>query len=219
VSDPARRRLRVMITDDHALVRDALRRALDGPAIEVVAEAGSAAECVERALAERPDLILLDLDLAGESGLRLLGELRPRLPATRFVIVTGSTSDQEMIDALGRGADGYLTKHIAPSAIPRALEGLAHGEPALSRRHAGVALRHFRERARAGGSDDALTALGITPRENDVLRMLADGRTGQEIADALSISVRTVDTHVASIFRKLGVSSRAEAARRYRDRS
>jgi two-component system, NarL family, response regulator DevR len=210
--------LRVMLVDDHALVRSAVRQAISAPEIELVGEAANAEEALALAPVLRPDILLLDIDLPGMGGLQLLAELAPRLPQTKIVMLTVSSSERDLLDAVARGAAGYLTKDLSPEALLRTLKGTQRGELAMSRRFAGRALRHFVDAARRGrvtpGAGDDLLAL--SPRENDVLAMLADGLTDREIANALTISPRTVETHVSNILHKLGVRNRAEAAQRYR---
>jgi DNA-binding NarL/FixJ family response regulator len=211
--------LRVMLVDDHALVRSAVRQAISAADVELVGEAASAEEALALAPVLRPDILLLDIDLPGMGGLQLLQELAPRLPQTKIVMLTVSSSERDLLDAVARGAAGYLTKDLSPEALLRTLRGTQRGELAMSRRFAARALRHFAEAARRGrvtaGVEDDL--MGLSPRENDVLAMLADGLTDREIAGALTISPRTVETHVSNILHKLGVRNRAEAAQRYRE--
>jgi DNA-binding NarL/FixJ family response regulator len=211
--------LRVMLVDDHALVRSAVRQAISAADVELVGEAASAEDALALAPVLRPDIMLLDIDLPGMGGLQLLQELAPRLPQTKIVMLTVSSSERDLLDAVARGAAGYLTKDLSPEALLRTLRGTQRGELAMSRRFAARALRHFAEAARRGrvtaGVEDDLLAL--SPRENDVLAMLADGLTDREIAGALTISPRTVETHVSNILHKLSVRNRAEAAQRYRE--
>jgi DNA-binding NarL/FixJ family response regulator len=204
-----------MLVDDHALVRAAVRQAIDDGGIELVGEAATAEDAFALALSVRPDVLLLDIDLPGMSGIQMVEELAPRLPDTRIVMLTVSDSERDMLDSISRGAAGYLTKDLSPEALQRALRGTQRGELAMSRRFAARAVRHFADLARrsrvAGGAVE-----GLSPRENDVLRMLAEGLTDREIADALIISPRTVESHVSNILHKLNVRNRAEAAQRYR---
>ena len=209
--------LRVMLVDDHALVRSAVRQAIDSRDVELVGEAATAEDAFALALALRPDVLLLDIDLPGMSGIQMLEELAPRLPETKIVMLTVSDSERDMIEALSRGAAGYLTKDLTPEALLRALRGTQRGELAMSRRFASRAMRHFVEAARKGRSGRSGVIEGLSPRENDVLRMLADGLTDKEIAQALVISPRTVETHVSNVLHKLNVRKRAEAAQRYRE--
>ncbi len=208
--------IRVVLVDDHPLVRSAVRQALDVPGIEVVAEAGTLEEAFDRIPAARPDLVLLDLDLPNGTGMQILAELGPRLPTTRFIVLTVSDSERDLLAAIGRGAAGYLTKDLGPEALLRAVRGAMAGELAISRRSAAVALAHFTELARRALPAAGELVSGLSPRENDVLGMLADGLTDREIAEALVISTRTVESHVSSILHKLGVRNRAEAAQRLR---
>lgn len=209
--------LRVMLVDDHALVRSAVRQAITAPDVELVGEAATAEEALALAPVLRPDVLLLDIDLPGMTGVQLVQELAPRLPQTKIVMLTVSSSERDLIDAMARGAAGYLTKDLSPEALLRTLRGTQRGELAMSRRFAARALRHFADAARRGraaaGADDLMN---LSPRENDVLAMLADGLTDREIATALTISPRTVETHVSNILHKLSVRNRAEAAQRYR---
>ena len=210
-------KLRVMLVDDHALVRSAVRQAIAAPDVELVGEAATAEEALALAPVLKPDVLLLDIDLPGMNGVQLVQELAPRLPQTKIVMLTVSGSERDLIDAVARGAAGYLTKDLSPEALLRALRGTQRGELAMSRRFAARALRYFADAARRGravGSEGEL--MGLSPRENDVLAMLADGLTDREIANALTISPRTVETHVSNILHKLGVRNRAEAAQRYR---
>ncbi len=137
-------------------------------------------------------------------------------------MLTVSDSERDMLDSIARGAAGYLTKDLSPEALLRALRGTQRGELAMSRRFAARAIRHFAEAARrsrgagVGGTSDGVIE-GLSPRENDVLRMLAEGLTDREIAAALIISPRTVETHVSNVLHKLNVRNRAEAAQRYRE--
>ena len=211
-------KLRVMLVDDHALVRSAVRQAISAPDVELVGEAGNAQETMAIAPILRPDILLLDIDLPGMNGIQLVQELAPRLPNTKIVMLTVSSSERDLLDAVARGAAGYLTKDLSPEALLRTLRGVQRGELAMSRRFAARALRYFADAARRGravsGAEGEL--MGLSPRENDVLAMLADGLTDREIANALTISPRTVETHVSNILHKLGVRNRAEAAQRYR---
>ena len=208
--------LRVMLVDDHALVRSAVRGALDAPDIEVVAEASSAEAALDEALRARPDVLLLDVDMPGMSGLQLIRELRPRLPDTQIVMLSVSGDDRNVLEAMRHGAAGYLTKDLGPEALQRAVRGLRKGDLAMSRRMAARTLKRFIEGGSAvAAADSALSAL--SSRELQVLGNLADGLTDREIADALVISPRTVESHVSSILRKLEVRNRAEAALRYRE--
>jgi DNA-binding NarL/FixJ family response regulator len=215
-SDQRSSALRVMLVDDHALVRSAVRQAIAADDVELVAEAATAEDAFALAIAVRPDVMLLDIDLPGMNGIQMLEELAPRLPDTKIVILTVSDSERDVIEALARGASGYLTKDLSPEALLRAIRGTQRGELAMSRRYAARAIRHFVEAARRAGGGSGVIA-GLSPRENDVLRMLAEGLTDREIAAALVISPRTVETHVSNVLHKLNVRKRAEAAQRYRD--
>ena len=210
------RPLWVMLVDDHALVRSAVRQAITGDDVELVGEAATAEDAYAIAMELRPDIMLLDIDLPGMSGIRMLEELAPRLPDTRIVMLTVSDDERDLVDAISKGAAGYLTKDLSPEALLRALRGTRHGELAMSRRHAAHVIKELAEAARRGRVAVGASIEGLSPRENDVLRMLADGLTDREIANALLISPRTVESHVSSILHKLGVRHRAEAAQRYR---
>ena len=211
------RKTRVMLVDDHALVRAAVRQAITAPDVEMVAEASTAEGALRMAPEVRPDVLLVDIDLPGMNGLRLVRELAPRLPGTRIVMLTVSTSERDLVEAIRSGASGYLTKDLAPEALLQAVRGAHRGELAVGRRMAAHLVRHIVDGSRGGrkgGDDPELESL--SPREHEVIRMLADGLTDRDIADALTISPRTVETHVSSIIHKLGARNRSEAARRYR---
>ncbi len=205
---------RVMIVDDHAFVRQAIRQALTTRDVEVVAEAASAEEALELAPQIRPDVLLLDIDLPGVSGLRLLRDLAPRLPETRIVMLTVSTAQADMVAALRLGAAGYLTKDIDGEALLRAVRGVSDGEFAMPRRLVGQAIRELVSRG-AADSGESTAFDSLSRREHEILELLAGGLTDREIGESLTISVRTVETHVSNVLRKLDVRNRAEAARRF----
>jgi len=214
------RRIRVMLVDDHPLVRSAVRQAIDAPDIELVGEAATAEEAHAVAMRVRPDVMLVDIGLPGASGVQLVRELVPRLPETRFVMLTVSSGDDDVLEAIDYGASGYLTKDLTPDALLRAVRGAYAGDLAIPRRMAGRLVRRLAERARrARSGHDPLGADGLSSREREVLRLLAEGMTDKEIAAALTISARTVETHVSSLLHKLGVRNRVEAARHYRGES
>lgn len=208
----------VMLVDDHALVRSAVRQALTAPDIEVVGEAGTAEEALLQAPQLAPDVLLLDLNLPGTSGLGLLRELGPRLPDTKIVMLTISDDRRDLLDAVRNGAAGYLTKDLSPDALQRAVRGIRAGDLAMSRAMAAEVIQHLATATNRPSGADARSGLpGVSPREEEVLALLADGLTDREIADRLGISPRTVETHVGSLLNKLGVRNRAQAARRYRE--
>ena len=209
--------LRVMVVDDHPLVRAAVARAIDGPDMTVVAEASTAEEALALAPRIAPDILLLDIALPGMSGVELVRELAPRLPATKIVMLTVSSADRDVADAMRYGASGYLTKDLAPEALARALRATQTGELIIPRRLAARLLARMSRRTMAETIINDAPMDRLTTRERDVLRLLADGLGDRDIAAALTISRRTVETHVSSILRKLDVRNRSEAARRYRD--
>lgn len=213
-------RVRVMIVDDHALLRSAVRQAITAPDIEIVAETATAEAALRIAPQVRPDLMLVDIDLPGMDGIRLVRELAPRLPETRIAMLTVSATDRDLVEAIRAGASGYLTKDLAPEALLRAVRGMLDGELAMDLRMANRLVRHLVESPRGGQSGEGDPDLAtLSSREVEVLRLLAEGLTDREIAAALTISPRTVETHVSSILHKLRAKNRSDAARRYRERT
>jgi len=215
VTESVRPGIRVMLVDDHALLRAAVRQALTAPDVELVAEASSAEEALELAPVVRPDVLLVDIALPGLDGVGLVRELAPRLPQTRIVMLTASGAERDVVDAMRYGAIGYLTKNLSPGALLRAVRSAWEGELAMPRRMAARLVRHLVETSAPTDASRDPALASLTSREVEVLRFLAEGRTDREIAQALTISPRTVETHVGAILRKVGVKSRAEAARHY----
>jgi DNA-binding NarL/FixJ family response regulator len=201
-----------MVVEDHAFVRTAICHTIAGPGIDIVAEAATAALALDQAVAIRPDILLLDLSLPDRNGLQVLRELRERLPHTEIIVLTVSDSPRDIHEAVRSGASGYLTKDLGSAALRRAIDGIRYGELAMPRRIAAEAMRELREdwaRARDGSGEQ------LTYREEEVLRLIADGLTDRQIAECIGVSRRTAEAHVGSILHKLRVRNRAQAARRF----
>ncbi|MHB8398472.1 MAG: response regulator [Candidatus Limnocylindrales bacterium] len=204
-----------MLVDDHALVRAAVRQAMIAPDIEMVAEAATAEDALRLAPQVRPDVLLVDIDLPGMDGVDLVRELAPRLPETRIVMLTVSSADHHLLDAMRYGARGYLTKDLTPDALLRAVRSAYDGELAMPRRLAARLVHRLVESSKRSTTSDDAALPGLSHREFEVLGLLAEGLTDRRIGEALTISARTVETHVSSILHKLGARNRAEAAQRY----
>jgi len=195
---------RILIADDHSVVRQGLRMflALD-PDLEVVAEAGDGAEALRLARELRPDVILMDLLMPTMDGIAATQKIRGELPDTEVLALTSVLEDASVVGAIRAGAIGYLLKNTEADQLRRAIKAAAAGQVQLSPE---AAARLMRE-VRAPESPESLTE-----RETDVLRLLAAGRANKEIAQILSIGEKTVKTHVSNILAKLGVQSRTQAA-------
>ena len=200
--------IRVLICDDHALLRSGLRRLLEAEGgFEIVAEAASADEAVERLAATRPDVLLLDVVMPGRNGVEAMPDLGAASPETRVLVLSMQDDPTYVRRAFAAGASGYLLKEAADAELVQALNEVAAGRryvhPLLGAR---LAAAEAETDARAGVDP-------LSDREHEVLRLLALGHTNQEIATMLFISVRTAETHRAHIMRKLGLSTRAEIVR------
>jgi two-component system response regulator NreC len=194
--------VRVVIADDHAMVRDGLRVLLDmEPDLEVVAEAGGVATTVSSLEAQTPDVLILDVHLGAENGLDAMPTLLDASPATRVLVLTMQDDPAFARKALRAGASGYVLKEAPRSELIEAVRAVGRGERYL---HPNLAARAVLEGEPADG---------LTPRELEILRLLALGHTNVQIAAELFLSVRTVETHRANLQRKLGVSGRAELVR------
>jgi DNA-binding NarL/FixJ family response regulator len=180
----------VMLVDDHALVRSAVRQALGADDIEVIGEASSADEALLLAPQLAPDVLLLDLNLPGTSGLGVLRELAPRLPKTKIVMLTISDDRRDLLDAVRNGAAGYLTKDLSPEALQRAVRGIRSGDLAMSRAMAADVIQHLATTTnRPTGADTRGDLPGVSRREEEVLAicrsagdLAPDGRDPRRIA-------------------------------------
>jgi DNA-binding NarL/FixJ family response regulator len=202
---------RVLLADDHAVVRMGLRSVLDGePDIEVVAEAADGHEAVEKAMASDVDLAIVDVSMPRMTGLQVTVELLRRRPAMRVLILSVHESEQYFFEALKAGASGYVLKTAANRDLVEACRASMRGEPFLYPGAVAAVIRDYLERARRG---EAVPADPLTPRELQVLKLIAEGHTSDEIADELCISRKTVDHHRAKILDKLGMRNGAELTR------
>ena len=200
--------IRVVLVDDHAILRSGLRRVLDAePDIEVVGEAESAERAVFEALANKPDVVVMDLVMPGKSGIEGMPAVFQAAPDVRVLVLSMQDDPRYVREAFEAGAAGYVLKEAADTEVVGALRAVAAGEryvhPTLGAR---LVAAEAEERKRAEADP-------LSEREREVLRLLALGHTNQEIAKMLYISVRTAETHRAHIMRKLGLSSRAELVR------
>ncbi len=202
---------RILLVDDHPLTRSALAGLLTQHGFDVVGEASDGEEAIEAAARLAPDLILLDLSMPGLDGLSALPRLRAAAPDCEVVVLTASGTEENLLGAIRGGAAGYLLKSEPPERIVDFLRGVAQGEAALS----GAVARRLLEQVREGGGrssgvPDSIAAT-LSARELEVLLLLDDHLGTDEIAKRLFISEHTVRSHVKSLLRKLGVSSRREA--------
>ncbi|MGH3102809.1 MAG: response regulator [Gaiellaceae bacterium] len=202
---------RILIVDDHPLTREALAALLEQNGFVVVAQAADGEEAVEYARCLHPDLVLLDLSMPGIDGLAALPRVRAAAPGCEVVVLTASGTEDDLLGAIRGGAAGYLLKSEPPERIVDFLRGVARGEAALS----GSIARRLLEQVRGGGGRESgvpdAIARALSARELEVLLLLDDHLGTDDIARRLFISEHTVRSHVKSMLRKLGASSRREA--------
>jgi DNA-binding NarL/FixJ family response regulator len=205
---------RVLIVDDHPLTSEALSSLLKQNGFDVVGQAADGGEAIARANELAPDIVLLDLTMPGMDGLSALPRIRDAAPECEVVVLTASGSEENLLGAIRGGAAGYLLKSEPPERIVEFLHGVAEGEAALSGTVARRLLERVRDGGRLGGGVPDEIASRLSAREVEVLLLLDEHLSTDEIASRLYISEHTVRSHVKSLLRKLGVSSRREALER-----
>jgi DNA-binding NarL/FixJ family response regulator len=199
---------RILIADDHPIVRSGLRRVLDAqPDLRVVAEAADGAEAVEKALAEDVDLAILDVSMPRMTGIQAAAELSRRKPEIRMLMLSMSDSEQYLFEALKAGASGYVLKSGADEDIVDACRATMRGESFLYPSAVNTLVRDYIDRGENQQPDI------LTPRELEVLKLIAEAHTSKEIAEQLVISVKTVERHRQNILDKLGLRDRVELTR------
>jgi DNA-binding NarL/FixJ family response regulator len=203
-------RIRVLVADDHAVVRKGIAAVLSTePGMEVVGEAAEGAEAVEAARQLQPDVVLIDLVMPNMSGIEALRLILAEQPRARVLVLTSFATDDQVLPAIKAGALGYLLKDSGPEELVRAIRQVHRGESSLHPRVARQLLEHVARPAEAAPSD---ALAGLTNREVEVLRLVARGLSNQQIAAELVLSEATVRVHVSNILSKLQVESRTQAA-------
>jgi len=200
-------RIKVLIVDDHVIVRQGIRALLlTEPDLAVVGEAGNGAEALAKARALHPDVILMDLMMPGMDGIEATRALVQQQPEARVLVLTSFAADDKVFPALKAGALGYLLKDSGPEDLVRSIHEVARGESSL---HPAIARKVLQELTRPA---EPASAEPLTDREIEVLRLLAQGLSNQEIGERLVITEATVRTHVSRILSKLQLASRTQAA-------
>ena len=198
---------RILLADDHALVRRGLRLILDAePDMTVVAEASDGAEAVDALRAGGVDLAILDIAMPRMTGLQAAREISRRFPTVRMLILSMYDNEQYLFEALKAGASGYVLKSVADRDLLHAVRAAMRGEPFLYPGAVTALIREYLDRDRDGDGPDSI----LTPREEEIIKLVAEGYSSKQIAETLTISVKTVDRHRANILGKLGMRDRLE---------
>jgi len=201
-------RLRVVLVDDHAMVRSGVRAEI-GDEVDIVGEAEDVAGAIAVILDTKPDVVLLDVHLPGGDGRAVLDACVEAVPETKFLALSVSDAPEDVVGVVRGGARGYVTKTITGPELLESVRRIADGDAVFSPRLAGFVLDAFT--GGAADSDDELDRL--TPREREVMRLIARGYTYREVAKELVLSIKTVETHVSAVLRKLQLSDRHELTR------
>lgn len=201
-----RKKIRLLLADDHRMLREGLRRSLIEQGFDVIGEARNGAEAVDLAAALQPDVVLMDVTMPDIDGVEATQQLKARMPGLFIVMLTMHADQEILAEAVRAGASGYLVKDCSVDEIAVAIDAVVAGETALSPRLAASMLAEVRRQESA-----ATTERVITPREEEVLQLIADGCSTPEVAEQLFISQKTVKNHLASIYQKLGARDRTQA--------
>jgi len=207
------KKLRILIADDHGLVRRGAREVLHSqPGWKVVGEAANGFEAVQKAIELKPDVAVVDIGMPELDGVETVRQIRDAVPETKVLVLTMHESDQMVRRALDAGALGYLLKSDLTDCLPKAVKAIAEGKRFLTPKVSEIVLEGFLQ---TGGHDGQRERTGarLTPREIEIVRLLAEGKTNKQIAAALQIAVRTVETHRAKVMFKLGFHSSNELVR------
>lgn len=204
------RRQRILLVDDHEVVRLGLKALIErNPDMEVVAEASAASEAMTKAVAFKPDVVIMDIRLAGASGIEACREITAQLPESKVIMLTSYAEDDMLFAAIRAGAAGYVLKQAGGQEVIRAIETVAQGnsllDPVLTE-------RVFAEVRRAARAQESTAFSQLTEQERRVLLLVAEGKTNREIAEDLHLGQGTVRNYVSNILSKLGLANRAEAA-------
>jgi two-component system NarL family response regulator len=204
--------IRVLIADDQALFRRGLSVVLGSEqGIEVVADAGDGEEAIAMASDLAPDVVLLDVRMPRVGGIEAARRIREILPSTKILMLTVSDEEDDLYEAIKAGASGYLLKEISVEEVACAIQAVTHGQSLISPSMASKLLAEFNALARRAAERDPLPAPVLTPRELEVLRLVARGMSNRDVAEQLFISENTVKNHVRNILEKLHLHSRMEA--------
>lgn len=199
--------MRVVIADDHGIVRSGIRLLLERQGdLEVVAEAADGIEARDTVIRERPDLAILDVKMPGLTGLQATREIKAQVPETNVLILSMHDDERYLFEALKAGASGYVLKSQADTDLLNAIRSVERGEPFLSPGAQQALIRDLLERGESDSSD-------LTPREEEIVKLVAEANTSKEIAGMLHLSEKTVENHRANAMKKLGMRDRVELVR------
>jgi DNA-binding NarL/FixJ family response regulator len=201
--------LRLVVADDHPFYRQGLVRILEDAGFEVVAEVANGQDAISATEAQAPDVVVMDLNMPGMSGLEATRRLTERMPASRVLMLTVSAEESDVFESILAGANGYVLKDGPVEELIAGIRAVAAGGSLISPRIASMLLRRFREHVLTA---EAVPEINLSARELEVLGLLADGKANTEIAEALFISPSTVRNHISSILIKLHVGNRVQAA-------
>jgi len=202
-------KMRILLADDHAVLRAGLRMLLNAqPDMEVVGEAEDGREAVEKVATLQPDLVLMDIGMPKMNGLEASRQIKKRYPAVQILILTMHANEEYLFQVLQAGGSGYVLKKAADYELIGAIRTVRRGEVFLYPEVTKLLIQDYLQRVREGAESDRFEVL--TEREREVLKLIAEGHTAQEIADILVVSPKTVQTHRTNIMDKLGLHSRAE---------
>jgi DNA-binding NarL/FixJ family response regulator len=197
--------VRILIADDHGIVRSGLKLLIDRqPDMEVVAEAEDGVEALEKALSEKPNLAILDVAMPRMTGLQATHEIKKQAPDVQVLILSMHEDERYLFEALRAGAAGYVLKRAADTDLVEAVRAAARGEPFLTASAQQALIRDFLQR---GDQPE------LTPREEEVVKLIAEAHTNKEIAEILHLSEKTVESHRANVLQKLGMRDRVELVR------